>query len=106
MHEGEQPAEESMIVAPWSRPARRRGLSPSIIVAGVVGVIGLVLAFLVLTPNNLFRLGTPSLADAKACFAQGDWACARADYRAYLKKYPNDGQAAAVLAAMLSRDGR
>lgn len=105
MQEGDKPAEGA---APpiWSRPARRKKMSAGPIVAVGVGVIGVVLAALVLTPNILPRRGTPSLAEAQACFSQGDWVCARADYRAYLKKYPKDGHAAAMFAALLTRDGR
>jgi predicted aspartyl protease len=50
--------------------------------------------------------GTPSLGAAQNCLRERDYACAEADLRAYLKKYPNDSHATALMAITLTQDGQ
>jgi clan AA aspartic protease (TIGR02281 family) len=56
--------------------------------------------------SGAFRGGTPNLTEAGDCLRNHDLACAEADYRAYVRKYPEDGSAAAVLAIVLTQQGK
>ncbi|HTW34053.1 MAG TPA: retroviral-like aspartic protease family protein [Rhizomicrobium sp.] len=49
--------------------------------------------------------GTPSMGEAQLCLRNGDLPCAEADMLAYLKSYPNDAHATALLAITLTQDG-
>jgi clan AA aspartic protease (TIGR02281 family) len=57
--------------------------------------------------NNAWVLpeGTPSMGEAQVCLRNGDLPCAEADMLAYLKNYPNDAHAMALLAITLTQDG-
>ena len=91
---------------------RRGGFNPGIVVVALVAVVGAVGGWVYLNygarviPLNALPEGHASVAEAKACLRDGDMACAEADYIAYLKKYPNDADANAVLAITLTKDGR
>jgi clan AA aspartic protease (TIGR02281 family) len=50
--------------------------------------------------------GKPSMGDANRCLSDGNLPCAEADLLAYLKQYPNDAHATALLAITLTQDGR
>lgn len=50
--------------------------------------------------------GTPSMAEAETCLRDHEIPCAEADMLAYLKQYPNDAHANALLAITLTQDGR
>jgi clan AA aspartic protease (TIGR02281 family) len=58
--------------------------------------------------NNTWVLpeGTPSMGDAEHCLRGDNLPCAEADMLAYLKQYPKDSHATALLAITLTRDGR
>ncbi len=58
--------------------------------------------------NNTWVLpeGTPSMGDAELCLQGANLPCAEADMLAYLKQYPKDLHATALLAITLTRDGR
>lgn len=58
--------------------------------------------------NNTWVLpeGTPSMGDAELCLRGDNLPCAEADMLAYLKQYPKDSHATALLAITLTRDGR
>jgi clan AA aspartic protease (TIGR02281 family) len=113
MTTGEDKAPPLGVVQPIGMRRRRRGFNYSLIYVGV-GVLGLLAVggfFLYQPIGQVFgvtapELGTPSLSEARHCWEAGDMACAEADYRAYLAKYPDDLTANATLAIMLTRDGR
>ncbi|MDB5430784.1 MAG: hypothetical protein JWP35_1900 [Caulobacter sp.] len=47
-----------------------------------------------------------SMADGDKCFGDRDYACAEANYRGYLKLYPQDVRANAVLGITLTRESK
>jgi len=49
---------------------------------------------------------TPNLSDAENCLRNRNLACAEADYRSYLRKYPKDASSTAILAIVLTQDGQ
>jgi len=49
---------------------------------------------------------TPNLSDAENCLRNRNLACAEADYRSYLRKYPKDASSTAILANVLTQDGQ
>lgn len=75
------------------------------LVAGGAGVAALTLGKHAL-PAGALREGNPSLSEAESCFRSRDFGCAEADYLAYLKQYPDDLRANALLAFVLTEDGR
>lgn len=101
------------VVQPIGPRRRRRGFNYGLVYGGV-GVLGLLAIggfFLYQPIGQVFgvtapELGTASLSEARHCYEAGDLACAEADYRAYIAKYPDDPKANATLAIMLTRDGR
>jgi predicted aspartyl protease len=101
------------VVQPIGPRRRRRGVNYSLIYAAI-GVLGLasIAAFFLYQPiGQVFgvtapQLGVASLSDARHCIEAHDLACAEADYRAYLAKYPDDARANATLAILLTQDGR
>lgn len=48
----------------------------------------------------------PNLAAAAACLQNRDVACAATGYRAYVRRYPRDGGATAILAILLTQQGQ
>ena len=92
-----------------SKRRRRRGVNYGLVI-GLTVLAGLVgFAVLAITRPRISGqafMGTPSVAAAKTCLKQGDFNCAEADYRDYLKKYPNDVRALQVLAITLTIDGQ
>jgi clan AA aspartic protease (TIGR02281 family) len=50
--------------------------------------------------------GVASMGEAERCLRDRDLPCAEADLLAYLKQYPNDAHANALLAITLTQDGR
>ena len=108
------PEDGTPFAVPLSAPERRRrrgGVNYPLIFAAV-GVVGLAAAgaFMLTTPippkAPPAPAGNPSLGEARTCWQDRDFACAEADYRAYLAKYPNDGSTNAALAIALTQDGR
>jgi len=96
-------------------PARRRkksGPNLGMIIIAVVAVLGLGGGWAILkfgshvVPASALPKGTPSMAQADDCLREGNIMCAEADYIAYLKLYPNDVRGNAVLAIVLTGDGR
>ncbi|MBS0297759.1 MAG: retroviral-like aspartic protease family protein [Proteobacteria bacterium] len=91
---------------------RKGGFNPGLLVVALVAILGAVGGWVYLKygarviPLNALPEGHASVAEAKACLRDEDLACAEADYIAYLKKYPNDADANAVLAITLTKDGR
>jgi len=105
------PQAEPLVVPSYSRP-RKKKPNMGLLVLGAVGVIGLagvgaIMAFSGgLMPAEVVPQGTPSMAHAEACLREGNVLCAQADYIAYLKVYPEDRRANALLAILLTEDGR
>jgi clan AA aspartic protease (TIGR02281 family) len=100
-------------------PKRKaRGVPAPLIIAGVVvvaaGGIGVFLwkapalqrAQAVQERPWILPDGTPSMDEAERCWRHDDLPCAEADMLAYLKQYPNDRHANALLAITLTFDGR
>lgn len=108
-----EPSADAFVLSPLSAPRRRRrrGVNYGLLM-GVVAVVGLVavVAAVRMGPkvagSDLLGNGVPSVSAAQQCIADGDLPCAEADYRAYLKQYPNDAHALGVLAIVLTRDGQ
>ena len=89
---------------------RRRGINYPLIVAAVaaVGLAGGWAIYKFSPHAGLFALtqGSPSKEEARTCLENHDFPCAEADYYAYLKLYPNDLAATAILAITLTQDGQ
>jgi len=106
----EQSGPDGMFIRPVA-PRRRRNPAPAILaVLGVMGLFGGGGWFLfVHKPEGMEWVlpdGLPSMSDAKRCLQQHELPCAEADMFAYLKKYPNDANGDALLALILTEDGR
>ena len=108
------PDDGAPLAIPLSQPERKRrrgGINYPLIFA-CVGVVGLAAAgvFIVTTPIPPKAApapeGRPSLGEARTCWQDHDFACAEADYRAYLAKYPNDASTNAAVAIILTQDGQ
>jgi len=100
--------------APFAAPApkrkRRRGVNYPLMVAGfaVVCAAGF-WGFYKYSPHASLLAsiqGVPSKEEAYTCLENHDYPCAEADYYAYLKQYPNDAPATAILAITLTKDGQ
>ena len=95
---------------PERRRARNRINYPLIIAGAAVLGLAAAAAFVVTTPFGRYKPwtppGNPSRSEAKICFQDHDLVCAEADYAAYLEKYPNDPEANATLAIVLTQDGQ
>lgn len=94
-----------------SRKRKRRGINPGVIylLAAVIGLAGAGAYFKLSAkggPIEQREEGRPSLSEAETCLRNDGLECAEADYKAYLKLYPNDAQTNARLAMTLTRDGR
>ncbi len=86
-----------------SRASRaRRRANPLLVGAAAVCVLAAGGAAIYRSTNG----GTPDLAAAAACLQNRDLACAAADYRAYVRRYPSDASATGVLAIILTQEGR
>jgi clan AA aspartic protease (TIGR02281 family) len=89
---------------------KQSGLNTQVVIGGVVAAFAIMVVLLVVAPKNrafdFMRHGVPSLVEAKACLRERDFACAEADFRAYLKQYPDDSSANAIMGITLSQDGR
>lgn len=97
-----------------ARRQKRRGL-PLLLISTVLALAAAGGAVLLFRPSVLDELGgahwllpggQPSMGAAERCFRERDLPCAEADLIAYLKKYPKDGRATALLALTLTQDGR
>lgn len=120
--ESEAAASESSVSLEGERPlfvtpvaARRLGARKPpnyllIVGGGVVAILAAAIAFLALAPQtgalDALNGAVPSLSEGKNCLRGGDVACAEGDFRAYLRKYPNDASASAILAITLTQDGK
>ncbi len=93
------------------RSRAKPGLNPLLIGSGVLGLVAAV-AFIgfAASPDSALmdalHGAKPNLSDAETCLKNRQFACAEADYRSYLRNYPNDGATTAVLAIILTQDGK
>jgi predicted aspartyl protease len=117
MSGGPDEAELSIVAPIGGKSARRRGggsaMLPAWIAIGCLvllgGGVGLFLGMGAATHTSIVQPvdeGTPSLGAAQSCLRDNDYPCAEADFRAYLKKYPNDSHANALMALTLTKDGQ
>lgn len=94
------------------RRAKKRGPNLGAIILAAVAVVGGGGAFVFLKfgahaiPASALPAGVPSLSHAEQCLRAGNVMCAEADYIAYLKLYPDDTKANALLAMVMTEDGR
>ena len=87
-----------------SRRGKRAGFHvnyPLFFGAAGVFTLGVIGALTLMT----MQTGVPSLQQARDCLKADDTECAEADYKAYVRKYPSDASATAVLAITLTNDG-
>jgi predicted aspartyl protease len=99
--DGETPFINPVVGRP--RRATRRRLNIPLLAGFGVAFLIVPIAYFVLSAP---KLGAPNLEAANACLQNGDYACAEADYRAYLLLYPNDKHANAAFAEALTRLGK
>ncbi len=99
------------LVMPVRRP-KKRGPNIGLIILATVAVLGGGGAYAILkygakvVPAAYLPDGVPSLTHAERCLRDGNIMCAEADYIAYLKLYPDDTKANALLAMVMTEDGR
>jgi clan AA aspartic protease (TIGR02281 family) len=106
-------AEPASELFPLASPRRRKKRGPSALMVSVV-ILALLAAgwwgLLTFGPKtdimDALNGSKPDVAEAKACLQNGNLDCALGDYRAYLKKYPDDANANAVLAILLTGTGK
>jgi len=110
----EGPADESggIVHALQPKGRRRRELPYGLISAAIVLAVGAG-GWFYLHPISsggerpwVLPPGLPSMSEALSCQRDGDLPCAEADLVAYTKKYPGDSKAFAMLAILLTQDGR
>lgn len=97
---------------PFAERRKRRKGGPNAMVVAVV-LLGLLAAgawgLMTFGPKtailDTLNGAKPDVGEAKACLQNGNVDCAVGDYRAYLKQYPNDANANAVLAILLTGTG-
>ncbi|NEX94432.1 tetratricopeptide repeat protein, partial [Caulobacter sp. 17J65-9] len=91
---------------------RKRGPDVTVLVISVLGVLGAGAGYMALKkgahalPAGAVAKGVPSISQAERCLRNGNIPCAEASYIAYLKQYPEDARANAMLAIVLTGDGR
>lgn len=93
------------------RPSAKRQLNP-LLIGGALFVLAAATVTIVVTAApksavmDALNGATPNLSDAESCLQNQNFACAEADYRAYLRKYPKDASTTGVLAILLTQDGQ
>lgn len=93
------------------RRRRRSGPSSMLVATAVLGLLAAGgVALMTVGPRtailDALNGSKPDLAEAKACLKNGNLDCALGDYRAYLKRYPDDANANAMLAILLTGTGK
>ena len=103
-------AEHTPFIITPAQPRRRKfrlsDAYPILFAGGALFVFGIFGALFLLNPMRQPVTGTASLGEAMDCLEQRNFACAEADFQAYLVKYPKDGQITARFAMTLTQDGQ
>jgi predicted aspartyl protease len=101
------------IVFPLQPKGRRRREPPYFLIAAAIVVAAAVGGWFYLNPPTVngerpwtLPTGIPSMSEAAMCQRDGDLPCAEADLIAYTRKYPTEAKAFAMLAILLTQDGR
>jgi tetratricopeptide (TPR) repeat protein len=109
----EEPASGGIVHALTPRKRKRRGTTMLLTGAGVVALAAFAGWYYLQHRANpdgerpwILPPGLASMSEALVCQRDGDIPCAEADLVAYTKKYPNDSHAFALLAIILTQDGR
>ena len=103
----------SGIVHALTPKGRRRGEPPFFLISAVIVLLAGAGGWFYFHPPTapgerpwVLPPGLPSMSEALVCQRDGDIPCAEADLVAYTKKYPTDAHAFAMLAIILTQDGR
>jgi len=112
---GQSGDDGGLMIRPVTAPRRKRRGAPLLLISTVVTLAaaggGLFLFRQQISDEVegahwFMPEGLPSMSDAERCIREHELPCAEADLLAYLKKYPNDSRATALLALTLTQDGR
>ena len=109
----EEPVGGGIVHAITPRKPKRRGTTMLLVAVGVIAMVGFGGWYYLERRANPFGerpwvlpTGLASMSEALICQRDGDIPCAEADLMAYIRKYPNDSHAFAMLAIILTQDGR
>ena len=107
------PADGGGIVHALQPKGRRRREPPFFLISAVIVLVACAGGWFYFHPIStngerpwVLPPGLPSMSEAIICQRDGDIPCAESDLVAYTKKYPTDARAFAMLAIILTQDGR